>query len=262
MPISVICPGCHARFKVSDQFAGKTGLCPKCKAKITVPNPADVKINEPEEFAAGGRDSKGRPVLKPLPRVDRHVTPLKIGLVALSAVVLLLVTWMLSAALAASVLLLIAGLAVVSPVLAWAGYEFLRNDEFEPYEGMALYARAGVCGGVYAMLWGVFVWFIPPYMLEETWAWMFVAPPFLFVGSLAALACFDLEPGMAFLHYSFYLLVTVLLAWIVGIAPWDRVASLDELPALLVPWPYTGWAACRLAGVQARGRKAGHVEPA
>ncbi len=37
MPINVICPGCHARFKVGDQFAGKTGPCPKCKTQIPIP---------------------------------------------------------------------------------------------------------------------------------------------------------------------------------------------------------------------------------
>ncbi|MEC8508925.1 MAG: MJ0042-type zinc finger domain-containing protein, partial [Planctomycetota bacterium] len=34
MSIRVTCPGCHARFNVSDQFAGKSGPCPKCKKTI------------------------------------------------------------------------------------------------------------------------------------------------------------------------------------------------------------------------------------
>ena len=37
MPISVVCPGCKARFNVSDKFAGKKGPCPKCKTVLTVP---------------------------------------------------------------------------------------------------------------------------------------------------------------------------------------------------------------------------------
>jgi uncharacterized paraquat-inducible protein A len=36
MPINIVCPNGH-RLKVKDSLAGKTGLCPECKAKITVP---------------------------------------------------------------------------------------------------------------------------------------------------------------------------------------------------------------------------------
>ena len=36
MAIKVSCPNGHT-IKVKDSFAGKTGLCPACKARITVP---------------------------------------------------------------------------------------------------------------------------------------------------------------------------------------------------------------------------------
>ena len=61
MSIPVICRGCHARFKVSDKFAGKSGACPKCKATINVPTKEEeVKVHAPAEFAAGGRGRGGR----------------------------------------------------------------------------------------------------------------------------------------------------------------------------------------------------------
>ena len=41
MSIPVVCPGCRTRFKVSDRFAGQSGACPKCKAKIEVPAQVD-----------------------------------------------------------------------------------------------------------------------------------------------------------------------------------------------------------------------------
>jgi hypothetical protein len=36
MGISITCPNGHA-LKVKDELAGKTGLCPYCKAKVTIP---------------------------------------------------------------------------------------------------------------------------------------------------------------------------------------------------------------------------------
>ena len=37
MAIAVLCPGCKSQFTVSDQYAGRTGPCPKCKKSITIP---------------------------------------------------------------------------------------------------------------------------------------------------------------------------------------------------------------------------------
>jgi len=36
MTIRVVCPNGHA-LKVKDSFAGKTGLCPACKARVHIP---------------------------------------------------------------------------------------------------------------------------------------------------------------------------------------------------------------------------------
>src|SRR5262245_48396622 len=84
MPIPVICPNCHARFSVSEKFAGKEGPCPKCKGKIKVPAlDEQVVVHAPEEFAGGGKDSKGRPTLKPIARKEAKITPVMIvGIVA------------------------------------------------------------------------------------------------------------------------------------------------------------------------------------
>ncbi len=75
MAIVVVCPSCHARFQVSEKFAGKQGPCPKCKGLINIPALEDeVKIHAPEEFG-GSKDAKGRPVLKPIARVETKVQP-------------------------------------------------------------------------------------------------------------------------------------------------------------------------------------------
>ncbi len=41
MAIRVVCPNGHV-LNVKDRFAGRTGLCPRCKARVRVPSPADV----------------------------------------------------------------------------------------------------------------------------------------------------------------------------------------------------------------------------
>ncbi len=69
MAILVVCPGCKKSFNVDDKFAGKTGPCPKCKTKITIPEKkAEVKIHAPDEFSGGGKGVTGKLVLKPIAR--------------------------------------------------------------------------------------------------------------------------------------------------------------------------------------------------
>ncbi|NQT13029.1 MAG: hypothetical protein HQ582_09795, partial [Planctomycetes bacterium] len=45
MSIQVVCPNGHV-LKVSDDFAGKMGLCPVCKARIKVPQPSEEQLSE------------------------------------------------------------------------------------------------------------------------------------------------------------------------------------------------------------------------
>ena len=70
MPIRVICPGCHTRFKVGDQHAGKTGACPKCKGQIEIPESDDEVVIHAPELEAGAKDAHGRSVLKPIARKE------------------------------------------------------------------------------------------------------------------------------------------------------------------------------------------------
>ncbi|MCA9246062.1 MAG: hypothetical protein KDA42_03075, partial [Planctomycetales bacterium] len=83
MPIHVICPGCHARFSVSEKFAGKKGPCPKCKKEIQVPAATEeVKIHAPEHSEVGAKSAGGKLVLKPIERQETKVKPvLLIGMV-------------------------------------------------------------------------------------------------------------------------------------------------------------------------------------
>ena len=221
MSIQVICPGCHSRFKVSDKFAGKSGACPKCKGKIEVPA-ADqqVEVHAPEEFSGGGaRSASGKLTLKPIARIETKVTPVAIVAIVGSILLVGIATWLAGEVLREQVLFRAIGLLLISPPLAIAGYTFLRDDELESYQGRGLYLRAALCGLGYTLLWGIFGYVADTTLTGEIWEWLIVAPPFIVTGALCALACFDLDFGSGFFHYSFYLVLTMALRWAAGM-PW------------------------------------------
>jgi hypothetical protein len=218
MAIRVTCPGCHKRFKVSEKFAGKSGPCPNCKVVIRIPTKdEEVKLHGPEELGAGVR---GAVATKPILREETKLEPVAIASVVAGGLVTLLVAAILGrtgffadgAVVKSAIALLL-----VSPPLVIAGYWFLRGEEdLEPYRGMPLYVRAGICSVVYVVLWGAYAYVAGLFLTGEIWQWLFVVPPFLCLGGMAAFASLDLDFGSGFFHYCFYLFVTVVLRWLAG----------------------------------------------
>jgi hypothetical protein len=217
MSILVVCPGCKKSFQVNDKFAGKSGPCPKCKAVIRVPEKSqEVKVHTPETFGGGGRSTTGKLVLKPVAREDVQFRPVMGYGVGGAVLGLLAVTWILGmAGLLENYFVRGAGLLLISPILAVSAYTFLRDDELAPYRGRELYIRAGVCSLVYLILWATFGYVMNNISHPvELWEWLVIAPPAVGIGTAAAWLSFDIEPGNGFCHYSFYLLVTILLGWV------------------------------------------------
>ena len=94
MAIQVICPGCHKRFKVGDQFAGRTGPCPACKHPIQIPEKGkEVKVHAPEQFESGGRSTSGKLVLKPISYRQMKTDPIVLAIVIGVVVVMLATAW-------------------------------------------------------------------------------------------------------------------------------------------------------------------------
>ena len=150
MSILVVCPGCHKRFKVSDQYAGQKGPCPKCKAQITIPKKEEeVQVHTPTAFAEGGRSRSGELVTKPIARKRITVKPVTAAVVIGAVLIVLMVAWIGGRAeLFHNMVAGAIGLLVVSPPLVYAGYTFLRDDELEPHRGTPLYIRTAICGPV------------------------------------------------------------------------------------------------------------------
>ena len=227
MPIQVICHGCHARFKVSDKFAGKTGPCPKCKVSIKIPDKGDeVVIHAPEEFGPTG--ASGEAVLKPIERkVKTYSTPVIVGIVAASLfvpVLALVFRFMFppntDGVSTVPTFILALGAIVLAPPLVWAGYAFFRNDELQPYEGSALVTRIAICATIYALLWGVlaaikhFAGIGPSPEIYEIGVILAIL---IGAGAVTSLATFDLDGTSAAMHYGMYLLVAVILRLIMGL---------------------------------------------
>ena len=222
MPIQVVCTGCKSRFSVSDQFAGRTGPCPKCKQPIQIPRITvkEVTVHEPEAPVATSAVT-GRIPMAPIVRFDKPVSTFVISAIAVGAVSSLLLALFVRLAFgpggAPPWLLAIGAIAAAWPCVR-IGYAIVRDRELEPYRGRSLLARTLICAAVYATLWGL-RGFLPGEMTAEMWQWLFIAPIFFFAGALAALATLDFDWGPGVAHFSLYLLFTALLRWAAGFPP-------------------------------------------
>jgi hypothetical protein len=229
MAINVTCPSCLKRFNVADEHAGKTGLCPACKKPITIPKLEEqVVIHAPKPD--GPTDSKGRSVLKTVRRKDGAFDPLVATGVAGVALLSLLAAFLLRGN--ADAIWWWAGLCVLlGPLVAWAGYGFLRDSEFEPYTGGMLWLRSAAAGAVFALSWFVY-YHLAGQIGEsdwqtaglETWQMLVAGGVSVGIATFASFVALDLEPFMAFFHCSLYFIITVLLR---------LVMALPALPGLV-----------------------------
>jgi Zn-finger nucleic acid-binding protein len=228
MAINVVCPSCFARFSVSDQYAGKQGPCPKCKGVISIPKLEDqVIIHSSEHSEAGAVGAGGRHVLKTYKRQETRFQPLVFATVIGVVLVGLLIALVLRGVEGQPDWLVMSLAAMaIGPPLAWAGYTFLRDDEFEPYRGASLIIRVVACGMVYAGLWMLYLYLGEQLFGDkdystslgmEIWQLLVLSAGVAAIGTFAAYVCFDLDPAVGFFHYALFLAVTIFLRLVVGL---------------------------------------------
>lgn len=233
MPISVLCPGCKTRFNVSDQFAGKEGPCPKCKAKIKVPAAPpptqEVKVHTPEEFTSGGKTKTGAPSVKPISRQEMRIRPVPLAAGIAGTLAAFVAAYFLRGPLAEQIVLRGGLLFMISPLIVVAGYSFLRNDELEPFRGLALWVRAASASALFVGIWAGYyfgIGYIPADVATASYSWLYLWTPLVLVGGVVAWVAMELDYTNGVLLYAFYLFVTLALGGAAGLnMPWTAAVA-------------------------------------
>lgn len=236
MAIRVTCPGCHKRFQVSDQHAGKSGPCPNCKTIIRVPTKdEEVKIKGPEGLGAGVR---GAVTTKLIFRTETKFNPVVAASIAVATLAVLIVTAILGQAdffATGAVLKSTVALLLISPPLVVAGYWFLRDEEdLDRYEGRDFYVRIAICSVLYMALWGLYSLYLVAVAKGLAPDEIFVLIVFFIalvsLGAGAAYLSFELDFGKGVFHYCFFLFITAILRGLTGMG-W-----IWQIPEVLEPW--------------------------
>ncbi|WP_235908897.1 hypothetical protein [Roseiconus nitratireducens] len=220
---------------MSDKFAGKTGPCPNCKKPIEIPKEGEeVVIHAPRDDSP--KDSTGQSVLKPIRRKETDVTRrgLIITLGAILAVFVCALVFRFTGPAGAPLWAQLLGIVLLAPPLVWAGYQFLYDQEREPYVGPELRNRVLICSAIFAVLWCVYAC-VPTYIFELNQAAEMSYTVFgitlcimIALGALASAGAFELEYFSGVIHAGLYFITIVLLALTSGVV-------LAGLPHELLP---------------------------
>lgn len=229
MSITVTCPGCKKHFTVSDKFAGKSGPCKYCKTTITIPNITEkVVIHGGEAFADGGRDAKGKLILKPLTRARRSFDQNKALFICIGVLTVILIAWILgkSIDLNQNWLIAAAGLCLVTPVLVGGLYPAIKKEEMlESIHGFEFYWRTAVISLVYAGIWGAITYLmnIGALSYQTPIAWAIYTLVLAMFGAFMCMCFYELDWTTALFHTATFLCVTVFLRYVSGILWFSEV---------------------------------------
>lgn len=209
MSIRVTCTKCHTRFNVSEKFAGKEGPCPKCNAKIRVPDKSEeIVIESPK--GDGPMDSTGRAVLDPVKRKETNLSTVQWTLIIGSIVGFLAIALILRFSIEEvsqfPLWLIVASSAVIAPPLVFVAYAFLRDQELDSYRGKELRLRVMICALIYPITWvamplACFA-FNDSY---ETGSYIAAGVAMIGIGGFTSMFCFEFDFLMGAVHYGLYL---------------------------------------------------------
>ncbi|MDR2169600.1 MAG: hypothetical protein LBP59_05615 [Planctomycetaceae bacterium] len=233
------------RFKVSDKFAGMNGPCPNCKTIISIPK-ASIKIHGDDEIETGkntaeknntGKSGTGRPVLKPISRLDLGFDVKEAKRYFLITLGVFLFAFLIGFIVPRGLILNIIGViglcAIAFPISLF-GYQLLRDkEELFMLTGSDLYKTTGTCAVIYAAIWisfEIFVWYM---RADYIFVWVY----FFAFGVFAALlahAVLDITFGNSALHFLIFSFIVLLLRGITNIGwLWNVSAIVRDTSPIL-----------------------------
>lgn len=180
-----------------------------------------VVIHAPPDVAP--KDSKGVSVLKPIKRTEVKISrALIFGSIGGVLGAILLAAGLRLTGGVPLPLLVLAALAVAPPLVRF-GYAISRDSELEPFYGQELWVRVGITSVVLAATWLVYA-LVAPYVFDYDQA---SDLPLLYsgislvvmlaLGSVAAMAAFDLELSGGLVIAGVYITATLVLCLIAGV---------------------------------------------
>lgn len=242
MAIQVTCTGCKTRFKVSEQFAGKKGPCPKCKAVIQIPTKDQEVVIHGSPGAVsvdGGKTGGGsRAIPQPIFREDKGVSPLAIGIGVGSFVAIVVATVAMRYVLFEPILnkrgleigwgyplwAMAMGAFLVGIPTSYYGFRALETADIEKMPVNEALIRSLIASACYAILWCL-VWVFKVYVFGYEGQSLplpqvaIYAPAMVLVAGVVAMASFNLDYVKGLLHGGLYVALCVALRLIMGLGP-------------------------------------------
>ncbi len=222
MSIRVTCNKCHTRFNVSEKFAGKEGPCPKCKAKIRVPMPTEeVRIEAPK--TKGPTDTEGRAIVDPILRKDTVLSTVQIVLLVVGMVGFLALAFAMRYVVSdwesqlGGVVLGVGAFLMAVPLL-FITYHIIRDNELEPFAGMELWKRIGICSVVFAASWVALP--AAAYVFNGQFpeaSWVLASLIMFAAGAVASMGSFEFEWLLGVVHYGLYFAVGIIARVLAGL---------------------------------------------
>lgn len=239
MSIRVTCNKCHTRFNVSEKFAGKEGPCPKCKTKIRVPMPTEeVRIEAPK--TKGPTDTEGRAIVDPILRKETVLSTVQIVMLVAGIIGFLALAFAMRYVVSdwASNLgwvVLGVGAFLMALPLIFITYHIIRDNELEPFSGMELWKRIGICAAVFAVTWlalpaAAFA-FNGDYHVVS---WALASIIMFAAGAVASMGSFEFEWLLGAVHYGLYFAVAIVARLLADLPALPQ--SPPRIPGDVNPW--------------------------
>ena len=239
MSIRVTCNKCHTRFNVSEKFAGKEGPCPKCKAKIRVPMPTEeVRIEAPKQ--KGPTDTEGRAIVDPLLRKDTVLSSVQITMLVAGLIGFLALSFGMRFVVSdwnttfGWIVLGVGALVVALPLL-FVAYHIIRDNELEPFSGLDLWKRIGICSVVFAATWLALPAAAYAFDGEYFSGSLVLASVAMFAaGTVASLGCFEFDWLLGCVLFGLYFAVAIVARMLAGLHALPQTPR--ATPGGIDPW--------------------------